>query len=326
MTDDIASLDSGGPWVVVVPYDGGPVCVRFSEVRDASETARFLGQIGGTWSGPTVSEWTTSLDRTSFMAGVNRIRDEIAAGNVYQANLTRIMSAPLAGPDDVGALARILMAENPAPHSAVISLSDPDIRIVSASPELFIARDGNLIRTSPIKGTAATADGFLPKDAAENIMIVDLMRNDLGRICDWGSVRATELLATERHPGLFHLVSTVEGVLRWDCGWSEIIAATFPPGSVTGAPKIASVDLIDELEPVSRRFYCGTIGSVDEDGRLGSLNVAIRTFWIENGSIHFGTGGGITYDSDPEGEWRETELKAHNLIRAVSRPVTEGVG
>ena len=133
-----------------------------------------------------------------------------------------------------------------------------------------------------------------------------------------GIGRVPSLLSVEAHPGLFHLVSTVEGRLRPGTGWVDAIGATFPPGSVTGAPKIAALQSIARLETAPRGFYCGAIGWVDADARAGDLNVAIRTFWIENGSLHFGTGGGITYDSSPEGEWAETELKAANLLRVVS--------
>src|SRR5690606_36367081 len=131
------------------------------------------------------------------------------------------------------------------------------------------------------------------------------------------------LLHVEAHPGLLHLVSTVEGQLREGIGWPQLIDATFPPGSVTGAPKLAALESISRLEPVPRGPYCGAVGWVDADRREGELNVAIRTFWIEGGELHFGTGGGITHDSDPAGEWAETELKAQHLLAVASRPVSE---
>jgi para-aminobenzoate synthetase component 1 len=149
-------------------------------------------------------------------------------------------------------------------------------------------------------------------------MIVDLVRNDLGRVCEYGSVTVPSLLAVEPHPGLHHLVSTVRGRLRPGLGWAAAIDATFPPGSVTGAPKLAALDVIARLEPASRGVYCGAVGWVDADRRRGDLNVAIRTFWLADGEVRFGTGGGITWDSTPEGEWDETELKARNLIRVAS--------
>jgi para-aminobenzoate synthetase component 1 len=147
---------------------------------------------------------------------------------------------------------------------------------------------------------------------------VDLVRNDLGRVCGWGTVDVPALLTVEEHPGLCHLVSTVEGRLRPGSGWAETVDATFPPGSVTGAPKLAALDVIEDLETAPRGPYCGAVGWVDADRAVGDLNVAIRTFWIEDDHLHFGTGGGITWDSTPEGEWEETELKARRLLRVAS--------
>jgi para-aminobenzoate synthetase component 1 len=200
----------------------------------------------------------------------------------------------------------------------VVRLPDHGVHVASASPERFLAREGDVVRSSPIKGTAADVDGFLSKDRAENVMIVDLVRNDLGRVCEFGSVAVPSLLAVEPHPGLVHLVSTVEGRLRPDAGWPALIDATFPPGSVTGAPKLAAIEVLQSLEPVPRGVYCGAIGWVDADARRGELNVAIRTFWIDEGQLHFGTGGGITWDSTPDGEWAETELKARRLLAIAS--------
>ena len=137
-------------------------------------------------------------------------------------------------------------------------------------------------------------------------------------MCDWGSVEVPALCAVEQHPGLVHLVSTVTGRLRAGVTWADVVAATFPPGSVTGAPKLAALDHIARLETASRGVYCGAVGWVDAEARRGELNVAIRTFWAEDGRLHFGTGGGITWDSTPEGEWAETELKARRLLAVAS--------
>ncbi|MCY4193035.1 MAG: chorismate-binding protein, partial [bacterium] len=179
-------------------------------------------------------------------------------------------------------------------------------------------RNGRWVESSPIKGTAATPSGLTPKDQAENLMIVDLVRNDLGRVCDYGTISVPALFSLEHHPGLVHLVSTVRGRLAEGCGWPELIEATFPPGSVTGAPKLAALGTIGALEPEPRGVYCGAVGWVDADRRQGDLNVAIRTLWIEEGHLHLGTGGGITYDSEPEDEWQETELKAKRLLAVAS--------
>ena len=149
-------------------------------------------------------------------------------------------------------------------------------------------------------------------------------RQDLGRVCDFGSVCVPALLAVEHHPGLVHLVSTVAGELRPGVGWTDLLAAAFPPGSITGAPKLAAMEAIRQLEPVPRGVYCGAVGWVDADRGIGELNVAIRTFWIDVAggppTLRFGTGGGITHDSDPAGEWAETELKARTLLSVASGP------
>jgi len=313
VTDDPACLDSTGFWAVVVPYTGASVFARFASVRPSPIWS------GRPWTGPDAGSWRTSLDECAFRHGVTSIRTSIAAGDVYQVNLTRRMSAPLPDGADVAALGAALAEGNPAPFSAVIHLPAHGIEIASASPELFLRRRGSSIESSPIKGTAATMDGFLPKDMAENVMIVDLVRNDLARVCVDGSVLVSSLAAIEPHPGLYHLVSTVIGKLAEGAGWPELLDATFPAGSITGAPKEAARRIIDELEPVPRGPYCGAIGWVDADRGEGELNVAIRTFWFDAGMIHFGTGGGITWGSDAAGEWAETELKARRLVALASR-------
>ncbi len=312
VTSDLSALDGTGTWAVVLPFDGRPLCARFDRVRPATAWR------GKPWVGVDPATWRSSLDRRGYEAGVRTIRAAIGRGDVYQVNLTRVLSAPLPAGADVAALGAALAEGNPAPFSAVVRLPAQDVHVASASPERFLERDGDRIWSSPIKGTAATADGFLPKDRAENVMIVDLVRNDLGRVCRWGSVEVPALCSVEAHPGLVHLVSTVEGRLRPGCGWAEVIAATFPPGSVTGAPKLAALEQIADLEPCSRQIYCGAVGFVDADAHRGSLNVAIRTFWFDDDEIRFGTGGGITWDSDPTGEWRETELKARRLLRVAA--------
>jgi para-aminobenzoate synthetase component 1 len=175
------------------------------------------------------------------------------------------------------------------------------------------------VESGPIKGTGRTAADLRPKDDAENVMIVDLVRNDLGAVCRTGSVSVPALLALEEHPGLVHLVSTVRGELADGAGWPQLLAATFPPGSVTGAPKSSALRIIDEVEAAPRGPYCGAVGWVDADARSAELAVAIRTFWIRGGALRFGTGAGITWGSDPDGEWEETQLKAERLLSVASR-------
>jgi para-aminobenzoate synthetase component 1 len=312
VTDDLAALDSEGFWAVVLPYDGAPVCARFANVRPATPWP------GRPWQGPSLDAWRSSLDRDAYVAGVRAIRGSIAAGDVYQVNLCRVLAAPLPTGADVAALGAALAEGNPAPYAAVIRLPRHGVHVASASPERFLRRDAALVESKPIKGTAATPDGFLAKDRAENLMIVDLVRNDLGRVCEHGSVSVPGLFEVEEHPGLVHLVSTVRGRLRAGVGWPAVVAATFPPGSVTGAPKLAAEATIARLETASREVYCGAVGWVDADRGVGDLNVAIRTFWFAGGEVRFGTGGAITWDSTPEGEWEETELKARRLIRVAS--------
>ena len=246
------------------------------------------------------------------------IREAIAAGDVYQVNLTRRLSAPMPDHADVAALGAALAEGNPAPYAAVVRVPSAGCEVASASPERFLRRDGDVVSSGPIKGTAPTAAGLTAKDRAENVMIVDLVRNDLGRVCEFGSVDVPDLLAVEEHPGLVHLVSTVTGRLRPGCAWADAIDATFPPGSVTGAPKVAAVAHLRRLEPVPRGVYCGAVGWVDADAGCGDLNVAIRTFWVEDGQLCLGTGGGITWDSEPADEWAETELKARRLLQVAS--------
>jgi para-aminobenzoate synthetase component 1 len=319
VTHDLAALDSTGWWTVVLPFDGPPVCARFERRRPSGSAPR----PSRPWQGPRRDAWISSLDRPAFSRRVDVVREAIAAGDVYQVNLTRRLSAPLPRDASMLALGADLATGNPAPFAAVVELPGAGIRVASASPELFLRRDGRRVRSSPIKGTTSPGTAFRPKDRAENVMIVDLVRNDLGRVCTPGTVTVPALLVEEEHPGLTHLVSTVEAELRPGVGWAELIDATFPPGSVTGAPKLAAVEHITRLEPVPRGIYCGAVGWVDADRAQGELNVAIRTFWVEDDQLCLGTGGAITWDSTAEGEWAETELKAARLLAVASPDATQ---
>ncbi|MGW1023478.1 chorismate-binding protein [Streptomyces sp. NPDC002577] len=316
VTGDPAALESTGFWAVAADFEGQLVCARFGDVRREPVPA----PVPGAWHGPATGDWTSSLDHDAYTAGVRRIREHIAAGEVYQANLCRVLSAPVAPDADVDALTALLARGNPAPYAGTIRLPGHGVEIASASPELFLRRSGRVVESGPIKGTGRTEADLLEKDHAENVMIVDLVRNDLGRVCETGSVSVPELCVVEKHPGLVHLVSTVRGELREGAGWPELLAATFPPGSVTGAPKSSALRIIEALETAPRGPYCGGIGWVDADRRTGELAVGIRTFWIDRseGVLRFGTGAGITWGSDPEREWRETELKASRLLAVAS--------
>jgi para-aminobenzoate synthetase component 1 len=319
-SSDPRVLDTSGTWAVVVPYAGEPRFLRFSQW--SSQAPEGLTEL--TWVGPKEDDWSSSMNRGEYLAAVEQTREDIARGSVYQANICRVLSARFPPSPTSGAGMRIaglhgLLEEgNPAPYGGFIDAPELGIQVVTASPELFLGRQGRNLSTGPIKGTGRTADDLLEKDRAENVMIVDLMRNDMSRVCAVGSIRVTDLLRVEQHPGLVHLVSRVCGRLPESAGWVEILGSTFPPGSVTGAPKSSALRLIDRLEPVSREFYCGAVGWVDADRRMASLAVSIRTFWMSDGQLRFGTGAGITWGSDPQDEWEETELKASRLIGLAS--------
>jgi para-aminobenzoate synthetase component 1 len=262
---------------------------------------------------------STSLDREEYETRVRAIVELIEAGDCYQVNLTRRLAWDAAV--DPVALHHALERANPAPHAALLVLPGPagGISIVSASPERFLAWQGADCETRPIKGTSVDAEVLRAstKDQAENVMIVDLARNDLGRVCDYGSIHVPDLFGLEAHPGLVHLVSTVRGRRRPDVGVGELLRATFPPASVTGAPKPRVLQAIEDLEPVRRGVYCGAVGWFDTEADEGDLAVAIRTFTITDGSTSLGVGGGIVADSQPGAEWAETQLKAARLRRAL---------
>jgi para-aminobenzoate synthetase component 1 len=312
---DVAALDEPGFWVVVGNFEGAVTCARFADVKEAPLPTT-------PWSGPGRSEWVSSLDRAGYVEGVARIRALIEQGAVYQVNLCRVLSARTDAADLSG-LATVLATEHPSRYPALICLPDDGIQVCSASPELFLSRgrvDGaDVMATRPIKGTGRTAADISEKDRAENIMIVDMARNDLSRVASTGGVDVPALCELEEYPGLVHLVSTVRAALVPGVTWPQIFAATFPPASVSGAPKSSALRIIRALEPVPRGPYCGAIGWVDADQQTASLAVAIRTFWLDAGQLRFGTGAGITWGSDPHGEWAETELKAELLLGLASR-------
>lgn len=317
VTSDLGALDSSGRWAVVVTFEGEATCARFNDWTRAPIPA-----VGHRWRGPQADSYESTLAAEEYIDKAQRIRRLIAAGTVYQANLCRIMSArmPDTSAADVLGLTSLLAQGNPAPYLGCVRLPDHDVHIATASPELFLRVESGRIESGPIKGTATAAELLSPKDEAENVMIVDLVRNDLSRICATGSVEVPSLLRVEEHPGVVHLVSTVAGELRSDAAWPEIFRATFPPGSVTGAPKSSALSIISALEAAPRGPYCGAIGWVDADNGTAELAVGIRTFWLSEGGsrLNFGTGAGITWGSDPAAEWDETVLKAANLVSVAA--------
>jgi para-aminobenzoate synthetase component 1 len=263
--------------------------------------------------------WYSSLDEHAHALAVEDIRARLRAGECYQVNLTRRLTCDRAL--DPIALYTALESTNPAPYAGLHFFGPalPGLAIVSASPELFLRVDGRDVETRPIKGTARDAAVLAgsAKDRAENVMIVDLARNDLGRVCEFGSIQAPVLCDVEEHPGLYHLVSHIRGRLRDGCDLADLVRATFPPASVTGAPKPRVLQVIEDLEPVRRGVYCGALGWIDGDTGRAELAVAIRTFTIAGGRTFLGVGGGIVADSHADSEWAETELKAARLLEAA---------
>jgi len=305
VSHDPTCLADGGFWAISTTYEGEFRAAKFKTIRsEPFPPVATTPKVSGVWE--------SSTSESEYIKYVETIREEIASGGVYQVNACRRLSVKSTATLDL-AFANILEA-NPAPFASYLRFND--LEIASASPELFLTRDGDQIKTSPIKGTKrSVTERFGSKDRAENVMIVDLMRNDLGQICIPGTIAVPDLLRNEDHPGLSHLVSDVTGTLRSGITWDEILAALLPAGSISGAPKSAAKRIISELEPSARSTYCGVLGWVHGDKAV--LSVAIRTFWREAEFIHFGTGAGITWSSDASAEWDETQLKAERLISIV---------
>ncbi|WP_084130492.1 chorismate-binding protein [Demequina sp. NBRC 110055] len=323
-------LAEGGFWVLVGTFEGRISAWRMGDVTWSDAAPEPTGRA---WFGPAADAWVTSLDEVAYRSAVERIRGDIREGEVYQANLCRVLATPMpAGPDgpDAVALSERLALGNPARFASRITIpwsaDAPGAWVVSASPELYLAIDGNRVSSAPIKGTAAPGEPMLAKDEAENVMITDLVRNDLSHVAVPGSVAVTEFLGLHEHPGLTHLESTVAATLAPDYDWTAslwpaLLGGTFPPGSVSGAPKSSALRIIAREERAPRGPYCGALGWVDADSRRAELAVGIRTFWwdrADGGTLRFGTGAGITWGSDPGAEWRETELKARRLIALAS--------
>ncbi|KGM13706.1 chloride transporter [Cellulomonas bogoriensis 69B4 = DSM 16987] len=333
------ALAAGGRWAVVGGFEGPVRAWRFSGTGSPQ-----ADDPGCPWPG-VADRWVSSMTREQYVDGVASVREHIRQGRVYQVNLCRVMDVPLRYPPGqeppARALARLLAAGNPAPYQGYVHVPSgavapdgtpiPPVWVVTASPELFLrVRDG-VVSSGPIKGTAPDAAGLTEKDRAENIMIADMVRNDLQRVCRPGTVEVSRLLQVEHHPGLVHLVTEVRGELRDDLGadlWPRLLRAAYPPASVSGAPKSSALEVIAELETAPRGPYCGAVGWIDADAGEAEVAVGIRTFWWSDaggGTLAFGTGAGITWDSDPEREWAETELKAARLTRLACATEEDGV-
>jgi para-aminobenzoate synthetase component I len=271
----------------------------------------------------------SNFTRPAYETAVHRVVDYIFAGDIFQANLSqRFRTAMPAGLSGIG-LYRRLRSINPAPFAALIKSGDTEI--VSASPERFLKLQQGKVETCPIKGTrprgaTPAADRALAaellaseKDRAENVMIVDLLRNDLSRVCRDGTVEVPKLCELETFATVFHLVSTVTGMLQPGKTAVDLLAACFPGGSITGAPKIRAMEIIAEMEPTRRGPYCGSIGYIGFDGSMDT-SITIRTYGIKGGTVTFQAGGGIVADSTPADEFDETIAKARALISALDEP------
>ncbi len=274
--------------------------------------------------------WASSLSREAFLAAVHRAQIYIRAGDIYQVNLAHRMTAPGAG--DAWDLYRRLLLTSPAPFSAYYDAGT--FGLVSSSPELFLRLRGSDIVTRPIKGTRprssnATQDQLWreellasEKERSELVMITDLLRNDLGRVCTYGSIHVPELFHLEQFPQVQHLVSTVIGQLRPEITHLDALAACFPGGSITGAPKIRALEIIDELEPVARGPYCGCHGYLGFN-RESQLSITIRTAVVRDQQAWFHVGAGIVADSIPEAEYEETLAKARGFLAALAESPLE---
>jgi len=264
-----------------------------------------------------------------FLDAVRRALEYIAAGDVYQANLSRAWAARAARSVEPVAVYRRLRATNPSPFAAL--LQDGDFACLSSSPERLVSIRGNTVATRPIAGTrprgaTAEADAALvqsllgnEKERAEHVMLIDLERNDLGRVCAGGSVRVDEYMSVETYAHVHHIVSNVSGRLRNDVSPIDVIRALFPGGTITGCPKVRCMEIIAELEAVGRGAYTGSIGYLNRDGSC-DLNILIRTITAQGGLFKFRAGAGIVADSNPAQELAETRAKAEGLLRALAAP------
>jgi para-aminobenzoate synthetase component I len=268
---------------------------------------------------------TANFTHEDYLKAVAAAREFISAGDIFQVNLSQRFETDINTPPFE--LYKRLRQINPAPFANYFNFDG--VAVVGASPERYLKVRGDWVETRPIKGTKPRGDTpeadralgesllHSAKDRAENIMIVDLERNDIGRVCRYGTVKVTELAILETYPTVFHLTSTVVGQLREDTSLIDLLKATFPGGSITGAPKVRAMEIIDELEPTRRSLYTGSLGYLSFSGDM-DLNIIIRTIIIKGGKAYFQVGGAIVYDSEPESEYIETLDKGRALMRALN--------
>jgi para-aminobenzoate synthetase component I len=313
-------------WQIEVEYEPPAGCLKFTrqpEITPAELVRLAPADPVGTYQ---VGELRSSFGRNDYLKAVSRAREYIRQGDIYQVNLSQRFSFPFQG--DLYQLFLQLFQRNPAPFYAFLNCTN--FLILSTSMERFLLRQGDYLETRPIKGTRPRGrnpdeDRVMAqelraslKEDAELSMIVDLLRNDIGRVCLGGSVEVKEHKRLEAYENVYHLVSIVTGKVPPNCRHGEILRATFPGGSITGCPKIRAMEIIDELEPVVRHVYCGAIGYLGLHRNL-DLNIAIRTAVACRGQVHFAVGGGIVYDSEEVAEYEETLHKGMTLFKIIGQ-------
>jgi len=317
LLEEAISVGSEGGLAGWFDYDGN---FRFGDFSTWTESPACAAP--GPWGRPGPADFSSGLGKEEWMQLVGRAKDYIAAGDIYQINLTRTLSAPWS--EDPAAFYPRLRRASPAPYACFLRLGDTTV--LSASPECFLRINGRRIMTRPIKGTrprgaddAAVIEELLgsEKERAELVMITDLERNDLGQVCEFGSVRVTALCQLQSFAQVHHLVSEVEGRLRAEVTPVQALRACYPGGSITGAPKKRAREIIAELEPTPRGIYTGAIGFFRRDGSA-VFNIAIRTLIVRDGRATYGVGAGLVADSDPASEYEETRHKAAGLFAALS--------
>lgn len=305
-------------------------CVVVAETSHADLLDVILADVQAAARLPLLVAWRSpaSIEEDEpqrYSDGVQRVLEYLAAGDVFQVNLSRSWRARFDGALDPAALFQRLRENNPAPFAGVFA--QPDWAVVSSSPERLVSVRGDLVETRPIAGTRARFPGDddaerirelvgHPKERAEHVMLIDLERNDLGRVCTPGSVEVDELMTVESYAHVHHIVSNVRGRLRTDTTPGEVIRAVFPGGTITGCPKVRCMQIIAELEGEGRGAYTGAIGWLNRDGDM-DLNILIRSAEVEGDLVRFRTGAGIVADSDPQRELEETRAKARGMLRAL---------
>ena len=321
--DWVVAFDHAESTVNLVTTEFGPAD-RLDWVRSRLEGCRRQGPTPADTCTVVARNVESNFSRSQYVEAVNRVKRYIVDGDIYQANISQRFQADV----NVSAwnLYQTLRKVTPAPYSAYLQF--PEMSVLSCSPELFLRAEGGVVQTRPMKGTrprGATAeeDALLfhdlaasEKDRAENVMIVDLLRNDLGKVCIPGTIRVPDLFTVEKYPKVHQLVSSVTGRLCGEHDSIDLLTACFPGGSVTGAPKIRAMEIIDEIEPVQRGVYCGAIGYIGFDGSM-QMSIPIRTVLMNGRRVYVQVGGGIVADSDPVAEYRETLDKAGGAFEAL---------